>query len=118
MMKVQWVSHKGKKILFTDYEGTKTQEEMIVILNESIQIAKKTPGTILGLVNIRDSAVGPDYMKEAKEQGKALAHKREKSAIIGVTGLKGMLLKGFNLFTGSTLKSFNTKEEALDYLVS
>lgn len=51
---------------------------------------------------------------------KEYASKLEKSPVIGVTELKEILLKGYNLFKkeeDATI-SFATKEEALDYLVS
>lgn len=117
-MRVKWIEHKGKKILFTDYSGVKAQDEMLEIMYESMKEVHKSPGTFLNLVDMTGAATGPDYMKEAKQQGKILMKKTEKSAMIGVTGLKGMLLKGYNLFSGDNIQPFVTKEEALDYLIT
>ena len=117
-MKVEWITYKGKKILFTNYNNVKSQAEMLSILNETFELVRSTPGQILALTDATNAATGPDFMKAAKEQGKPLTHKIDKSAAIGITGLKGMLLKGYNLFTGDKMKPFATKEEALDYLVS
>ncbi len=117
-MRVEWITHKGKKILFIDYSNVKSQAEMISILNESLEIVRATPGKILSLTDGTDAAAGPEFMKQAKEGGKAVAHKAEKSAILGITGLKSILLKGYNLFSGDRMKPFPTKEEALEYLCS
>lgn len=117
-MRVEWIHHNGKKVLFADYSNVKTQEELLEIQKESIRVAREISGTFLSMGDVTNSALGPDFMKEAKLQGKEFKHKMDKSAIIGITGLKGMLLKGFNLFSGDSVKPFATKEEALDYLTS
>ena len=116
--KVEWITHKGKKILFSDYSNVKSQEEMHTIMNESLKIVNETPGKVSSLVDMTNASVGPDFMKAAKEEGKKFLHKRDKSALLGITGLKAMLLKGYNLFSGDSAKPFGTKEEALDYLCS
>ncbi len=41
----------------------------------------------------------------------------KKRAIIGMDGLRGLILKGYNAITGNDLKPFPTLEEAKDYLV-
>ena len=117
-MKVQWITHKGKKVLFSDYSNVKSQAEMLSILNQYLEEVRASSGKILIFADVSDAATGPDFMKQAKEQGKSLIERTDKSAIIGITGLKGMLLKGYNLFSGDKMKPFSTKEEALDYLVS
>ena len=117
-MRVKWLTHRGKKILFTDYSNVKSQPEMISILHESIKVVKATPGKVLSLSDVTNAGTGPDFMKEAKVLGKEILFKRDKSAIIGITGLKGMLLNAYNLFSGDTMKPFTEKEEALDYLTS
>jgi len=117
-MKVQWITHKGKKILFSDYSNVKSQTEMISILDEYLKQIRSSSGKVLVFSDVSDAATGPDFMKKAKEEGKSLIERTDKSAIMGITGLKGMLLKGYNLFSGDKMKPFSTKEEALDYLVS
>ena len=117
-MKTEWIEHKGKKILCAYFNGVKNQDEMCNILNEYYDIVNKQPGKVLSIVDFTDSSVGPDFLKEAKILGKKHADKQEKSAMLGITGLKGMLLKGYNLFTELENPAFSTKEEALEYLTS
>lgn len=53
------------------------------------------------------------------EIGKSvLAPKTTKAAVIEISGLKKMLLKKYNDFTGDRIIAFDTKEEALEYLTS
>ena len=41
-----------------------------------------------------------------------------KSAILGINKPKAILLRGVNLFSKLDVRAFDTKEEALDWLVS
>lgn len=117
-MKVQWIEHKGNKVLFANFKDVKKEDEMIVILNLYTKMTLEVEETVLSLIDVTGSATGPDFMKEAKLQAKESGHKICKSSIIGITGLKGMLLKAYNMFSGQEMKPFETKEEALDYLTS
>jgi hypothetical protein len=47
-----------------------------------------------------------------------IERKTKKGALIGVMGIKKLLLKGYNIFTGGSLKAFNNEESALEYLVT
>ena len=37
-MEVKWIEYNGKKVLFSNYEGCKTSEEMINILYKEVEI--------------------------------------------------------------------------------
>ena len=58
-------------------------------------------------------------MKKASEYGKEVFNERtSKNAAIGVSGIKKILLQAYNLVVKDKLLPFNTKEEALEYLIS
>lgn len=59
-------------------------------------------------------------MSRLKELGNTVFKKHMKcSAVLGISGLKKILFDGYNRATGSTnVKAFNSREEALDWLVS
>ena len=90
------------------------------ILHDFYAIIEKSPVKVLTLSDVTNAAVGPDFMDEVKKLSIIHADKRNKSVILGVTGLKSLLLKGYNRFTKSEAPTvpFESKEEALDYLVS
>lgn len=117
-MKVEWIEHEGVKILFANYKDVKSQDEMFSILEEIRVVLEGTTEKVLWLIDATNAAIGPDYMKASKEQGKKYADKVEKSAMIGVAGLKSMLLKGYNSTSGNSVKPCDSREEALAYLLS
>jgi hypothetical protein len=55
-------------------------------------------------------------MKVANELGKKTEPLNERSAIVGVTGMKSVLLNTYNFFTGGKLKAYKTEAEAMEYL--
>lgn len=58
-------------------------------------------------------------MDLAIKYGQEIVHpKLGKGAILGVSGLKRVLLDGYNQFIGGDLEPFESEEEAKDYLVS
>ena len=55
-------------------------------------------------------------MKEAYEAGLLIKNMVDKQAMLGIIGIKKVLLNTYNKITKSSLKAFNTKEEACEWL--
>ena len=69
------------------------------------------------LSNFDGVPVGTEFMNKVKPWGKELQPKIKRQALLGVTGLKNILLQGYILFTGEKeIKTFDSEAEALDYL--
>lgn len=114
-MPVTWETHLNKKYLYLNYEGH-TPAELLDLIDVQIKEIQNCKGQVYVLSNVKNTIMSPEFMKKAKEEGKKYVAKVEKSAIIGVTGLKRILVQSYISFTGSKFKLFETKEEALDYL--
>jgi len=117
-MPASFIEYKGKKVLLIDYRGLKKKEEMIKTLHESIALYEKSPEKLRTLIDVTDAAGNSEWMNESKKYGKQVGDKTLRSAIIGVTGIKKVLLMGYNSVVKGRLKPFDTKEQALDYLTS
>ncbi|MFL7793416.1 MAG: STAS/SEC14 domain-containing protein [Anaerolineae bacterium] len=115
-MSVNWIEYKGKEILFIDYRGLGL-EESLETLDQAEEVIAGRKDKILILVDTRDAYTSAEFMSRLKESGKEIAPKMEKQAIVGITGLKAILLDAYNRFTGSALKPFSTQEEAKEWLV-
>ena len=117
-MGISYITHKGKKILYIDYSKCKTVAETLAILEEVKKEYLNTTGLLLTLNNFEGAYGSTEYMKKASEYGKSIFNKRTaKNAAIGVTGVKKILLNAYNLVVKDKILTFNTKEEALDFLV-
>lgn len=116
-MPVSIIDHQGVRVLFIDYSGMKKKEEMIGTLHEAVEIIEIQPDKIRTLIDLTDAAGSSEWMNESKKYGKQVGDKTLKSAIVGITGMKKVLLMGYNAVVNGRLKPFDTKEQALAYLV-
>jgi hypothetical protein len=117
-MSVSYIFHKGKKVMLVDYTSCKTVQETLDILELVRQEYLKTNDMIISLNDFREAHGSNEFMDWAKELGKELFDKRTlKTAAIGVVGLKKILVNAYNVFIKNKINLFDTKEEALDWLV-
>jgi hypothetical protein len=118
-MGLKWITHQGKQILYVDFSDCKTEQAMIQLAEEEAKEVLAQPGKVLAINNMTGTSIGTDFMNVVKKFGKEIGPaKIAKGAVLGITGLKGILFDGFLRATGdSTTKSFNTEQEALSWLV-
>ena len=118
-MEVSWIEYKGKKVLFSNYEGCKTSEDMISILFKEAEILKQQDGKILVMANYEKAYGSNEYMEALKKiSNEVLKKKIEKTATLGISGAKEALFKSYIFFTRQkNVKLFFDKEEALEWLV-
>ncbi len=118
MSGVHKITHKGKEILFIDYNGTTDDNEMIIILKKAQQIIIQENKEYLQLVDMSNAHATSKYMKEAKLVATETPKLAIKRAIVGITPIKKVILTGYNFIIGGIgLKPFDNLEEAKDYLV-
>jgi len=117
-MGVKKVVQKGQTILVADYRGLQKADQQIQVLEEVTKILKSSPTKMPILSNFEGAAVGSEFMNKVKPWGKDMQPKIKRQALLGITGLKSILLQGYILFTGEKeIKAFDTEAEAMDYLL-
>ncbi len=117
---VSKITHKGKEILYIDYQGCKSEDEMIEILKKAQEIIIRENKPYLQLTNISNAFATPQYMKKAKEVAKDTPKLATKRAIVGINSpSRKVLLQAYNLVLGKDgMKPFDDLEKAKDFLVS
>ena len=115
--RISFVKHSGKEILYCDFSTLMTTK-IIELLDKCYELIK-TKEDLLLLFDVTNASIFGEAFEHAKDFAKRIQPYRKKSALIGVSGPKQMLLKSILLFSGSAKKvqAFSTKEEALDWLV-
>jgi hypothetical protein len=117
-MSNSFIQYKGKKILYSDYSNCKTPQETIELLEQTRKLYLSTNENYLALNNFSNAPSNTEYVELAKKYGKELFDKRNiKEACFGLTPIKKILLSAYNLVVKDKIISFDTKEEALEYLV-
>ncbi|MBN2519240.1 MAG: hypothetical protein JXB17_01945 [Bacteroidales bacterium] len=111
--------YKGKKIIFLDYTKVSHHEEdkFLKELDEIRQFILGAGKDLLILVDVTGSFASQKMVQRMREDGKIEKPFIKKEAVVGVTGLKEVLLKGINLFTNLGIKPFNSINEAKEWLV-
>jgi hypothetical protein len=112
-------NHQGKEVLIIDFSNCK-EEQMIETLTEARDkvIAEKIPRLMLAIFNEK-SFITPKFLHHFN------SYKREdvipyilKQALIGLSEPKKIIVKGVNYLSNRSMKVFDAKSEAIDYLVS
>ena len=116
--RVRWTAHKGKQVLYIDYSGLRGEEFLPVINKVPPFYAGQPDNTVLCLTDVRNAFGNEQVVEALKRISKQMKRFERKSAVIGVTGIKGVLLMAVNLFSGQSIKSFDSEEQALDWLVA
>jgi hypothetical protein len=122
-MSVQWKEHQGKPTyLSVDYRGCSTQQDMIDTFEQQVtemRAVSASGGRTLVLSNFEGTKVGSELLDRIKQAGKERGQQSlGRNAILGISGLKNILLKGFIAYTGlHNVKPFDNETTALDWLV-
>ena len=117
-MPISWIDYKGKKILFIDMKGAKS-EEMLTIIEEQKKIIDESSEPVLLLNDFRDTFASSEYMDRAKKYGKEQKDKIKKTALLGIQGIKKILVRTYIMFSNNeNTKIFDNIEEAKEYLIN
>jgi hypothetical protein len=110
------ITYKGKEISYLDYRDMKL-EDVLKTIDETTNISLQENKRRLQLSNLTGMYAVPAFMEKVKEAGKKTKHLTLKSAVVGITGAKKLLLNTYNTFTGADLKAFDDEESAKEWLV-
>lgn len=90
---------------------------MIQIMNASVPYYQASPTKLLTLSDFNNIKGSTEFMDLAKKLAKEVFDiKTEKGALLGIQGIKKILVQGYNLVAKLKMVPFDTKEQALKYL--
>jgi hypothetical protein len=112
------VSYKGKSVVVVDIANTKPAETISALNVAQKQISLHPTNSVLILTDV----TGTTYNNEVSVAIKDFTAKNsayvKKSAVVGVDGLRMVLLRTVMLLTRRDIKPCATRQEALDWLVN
>ena len=117
-MLAEIITYRNKEILLVDYQ-LRSPTEMTNLLIDSIKHVEKIVADnkeLIILIDLTGVPVTKAFGEEMITGGVPHAKHAKKSAIVGVTGLKLFFFETYLLLSNSRMKSFEKKEDALDYL--
>ena len=115
--RIKWINYKGKEILLDDY--TNLQGDYVEIIealtNHLINSGKKE---ILLLIDLNNSYTNKAVVNAFTEAGKRVRPVVKRTAVLGITGVKKVLLNVVNKLSSIDANPFSTEEDAKEWLIS
>lgn len=101
-----------------DYADLK-EDAMIQLLTRAAQMIREQnePFLVISIYNER-CFITPKFMRVVETVTKDLYHLIKGQAVVGLTPVKKLILKGYNFFFNFEIKNFDSEEEALNHLLS
>ncbi len=119
MGRISQINHKGRNIFYIDFSNTKKQEEVFAVIEEASQyITSQKENSLYLLTNLTNAFFNTtvkNRMNEYLVQNKPYT---KKSAVFGMGGLIRILYNGLMRLTGRNVRSFETEEQAKDFLAN
>lgn len=117
MDRIQFVTHKGKKILVEDFSNLNPGAEFYKTIKKAQgMIAAEPEGSVLAVFDATGCSFNSDTMNKMKEFTSANAPYVKKAAVVGMSGLLQAALSTVSKFTGRNFIVCKTREEAMDFL--
>lgn len=106
------LTHKGQTIVLLDLSGLQDEKEIIRLIKMRSNL--QTPHGLL--VDLTRPHFSRNIMKEAKESSKDVQPLLKAYAVVGTGSVIGMMVSGISRFIGMHIATFDTRQEALDWL--
>jgi hypothetical protein len=117
MPKVEYIVHQEKKILFFDIRDNPDPVESMRVGDQAKAIIMaQPPKSVLLLTDVTRAHYNPeatDYMKEYSAQVTPFV---KASAMVGVAGIRNIILGSLVRISGRNIKLFDDLEKAKDWL--
>ena len=116
MAGVTWREHAAQPYLDVDYRGC-TVDDMLVVARASVAELEQAPECSLVLVDITDAPVDRDWLYYVRGANHAvMGPKRLRTAVVGITGVKAAMFRGFLAASSTKARPFPDREKALAWL--
>ena len=114
--RIHFIEHKGKKILLIDYSHASAQQMQLLLEHVRIKVAQHARESLLTLAEFEGAEVDRSVATKIKEVLTLDRPFVKKTAWIGTEHIPHALLEAFHNFSRRDIRTFKTKEEALDWL--
>jgi hypothetical protein len=117
--RIRFIEYKGKQILLQDASNLPSAADglPLVALSKSIA-AKQPPASLLILTIVTNSRFDRKLIEALKELTVHNKQYARASALVGLSGLQRSVYAAVSQLTGRRLPTFNTEDEAKEWLIS
>jgi hypothetical protein len=115
--RVQFITHKGKRILFIDLHGRSADEIRAMLPDIQHAMTSEPRNSVLSLSDWTDAQVTREVAEEIK---KTMVFDRphvKRTALVGIEKLPKIFLQAFKTFSRREFTTFPSLDQAKDWLV-
>lgn len=118
-MRSTWIEHKDRKIFYQDFSKNFYNSAAVKAELAEVQkiVVSQPLNSVRVLSDFRDTNVGSDLLSAMNTASAATKAYVNKTAVLGVTGMKRKLADLLTALTGQQLKYFDDIEAAKNWLV-
>ena len=117
--RVRFIEHKGKRILLHDLTNIQDPREALPLVAQSKTIvAQQAPASLLTVTCVSGSRFDREIIEALKD---LVVHNKpfvKYGAIVGLSGLQRVIYVTLTQLTGRRLPTFDTLDQAKDWLVT
>ena len=115
--RLRFVKHKGQAIFLIDFSHCKGKEMLLLLDQVRADVARHAPGSVLTLADFSGAHVDKAVATKIKEVLVLDRPYVKKSAWVGTGSLPHVFYENFKNFSQRDFPTFETREEAMDWLV-
>ena len=118
-MRTTFTTHKGVRICVLDFSNIASEAEALsAIADAKTIIGKEPPASVYTLTDVTGSRVTSALRNALHDLTKANKPFVVAGAVVGVTAIQGVILRGIVQVTGRRLVAKNTRAEAMEWLAN
>lgn len=119
MKRVQFITHKGKRILLEDFSFMKPGKDYARLLKETQKMISKEPEkSVLAVFDATGCSFTEESLKQTLEFTKANTPYIKGTTVVGISGLLQIAHSAITDSAGRDFIEFPNREEAMEYLVN
>ena len=118
MNRIRFMQAGGKDILFLDFSGHTVGALMSAIAEAEKLIKTRPEHSLLVLTDVTNARFDDQVSARIKEFTKRNKPYVKASAVVGVSGIKRIILDAVMLFSGRTIHACDTLEQAKEWLIA
>jgi hypothetical protein len=115
--RVRFIEHQGKRVLFINYSHCDVAMLKAVAEEGHRVIAQEPPNSVLTLNDVSGTSFDKESVAVLQSKVAANAPYVRKAAVIGISGLQKLIYEGVQTFSKRRLPLFESRLEALAWLI-
>ena len=118
MTPFQIIAHNGRQIVIVDLSKTDPEQQLAALPEAQKRIASLPQKSVLLLTDVTNARYNTASAAAMKEWASKNTPFLKASAVVGAAGMLSIVLGTIRLITGRDIKSFDTRLEAMDWLIT